>query len=175
MNLQELYSLTSGQKIDRIDILEKFYPLNIEKYIVFQPFSKPSKCFSYWHDVLDILYIILKESGYSICQVGLLSEPLLPNCIDLRGKTTINQTGYTISDEGCSKGQANLTWASNTTWDSIGKDYDNYAKLLENAKIPNPYPNSSPVRSVAEMLSSQTPRRQLIFKNPTSKLGVENI
>lgn len=94
MNLQELYSLTSGQIINKIDIIEKFYPLNIAKYILFQPFSKPSKCFGYWHDVLDIIYPILKENGYSIVQVGLNSEPLLPNCIDLRGKTTINQCAY---------------------------------------------------------------------------------
>lgn len=96
MKLQELYSLTSGQIIDKIDIIEKFYPLNIEKYILFQPFSKPSKSYGLWQDVLDILYPILKENGYSVAQVGLSSEPLLPNCIDLRGKTTINQCAYLV-------------------------------------------------------------------------------
>ena len=96
MKLIENYSLTSGQKIKNIDIIEKFYPLNIEKYILFQPFSKPSKSYGLWCDVLDILQPILKENGYSIVQVGLNSEPLLPNCIDLRNKTTINQCAYLV-------------------------------------------------------------------------------
>lgn len=104
MNVLELYSLTSGQKIKNINILEKFYPLNIEKYILFQPFSKPSKCYDLWHDVLDILQPILKKSGYSLVQIGLPAEPPLPDCIDLHGKTTINQCAYL-----CSKAELILT------------------------------------------------------------------
>lgn len=97
MNIVELYSLTSGQKIKKKNVLEKFYPLNIDKYIVFQPFSKPSKCFNYWQDVIDILHPILKEAGISILQIGLNSEPSIQGCVDLRGKTNINQCAYLIS------------------------------------------------------------------------------
>lgn len=97
MNLACLYSLTSGQKIDKIDILEKFYPLDLEKYVLFHPFTKSSKSYGYWQDVLEILYPILKDSAYSIVQAGLQSEPLLPGCIDLRGKTTVNQCAYLCS------------------------------------------------------------------------------
>ena len=97
MNLASLYSLTSGQKIKNIDIIEKYYPLNLEKYLLFHPFSKSSKSYGFWQDVLEILYPILKDAGYSIVQVGLQSDPLLSGCIDLRGKTTINQCAYLCS------------------------------------------------------------------------------
>jgi len=97
MHLAQLYSLTSGQKLKSINIVEKYYPLDIEKYILFHPFSKPSKSYGFWQDALEILYPILKESGYSIIQIGLSSDPLLPGCVDLRGKTTINQCAYLCS------------------------------------------------------------------------------
>lgn len=97
MNLLELYSLTSGQTIKTIDILPKFYPLDIDKYVIFHPFTKSSKSYSYWQDVVDIILPILQKEGISLVQVGLASEQYIPGCIDLRGKTTINQCVYLCS------------------------------------------------------------------------------
>lgn len=97
MHLAQLYSLTSGQRVDKINILEKYYPLNLEKYILFHPFTKPSKSFSYWQDVLEILYPILKEQNLPVVQVGLSNELLLQGCIDLRGRTSVNQIAYLTS------------------------------------------------------------------------------
>ena len=83
MHLLQSYSLQSGQKIKKIDILEKYYPLNVDKFILFHPWTKPSKCYAYWQDVLEIITPILKEAGLLIVQVGLANEQALPNCIDL--------------------------------------------------------------------------------------------
>ena len=97
MHLIENYSLQSGQKIKSIDILPKFYPLNIDKYVIFHPWSKNSKNYAYWQDVVDIILPILQKEGLSLVQVGLVSEQYIPGCIDLRGKTTINQCAYLAS------------------------------------------------------------------------------
>lgn len=97
MHFLELYSLQSGQKIKSIDILPKFYPLNIDKYVIFHPWSKPSKSYNYWQDVVDIILPILQKERLSLVQVGLASEQYIPGCIDLRGKTSILQCAYLVS------------------------------------------------------------------------------
>ena len=52
MKLIENYSLQSGQKIKTISLLEKFYPISLDKFILIQPFSKSSKSYDLWQDVL---------------------------------------------------------------------------------------------------------------------------
>ena len=97
MNIAQLYSLTSGQRIKSIDILPKFYPLDIDKYVLFHPWSKNSKNYAYWQDVVDIILPILQKEGLSLVQVGLVSEQYIPGCIDLRGKTSLSQVFYLVS------------------------------------------------------------------------------
>ena len=55
MHLIESYATNCGVKIDKPYILERFFPLNVEKYITFQPFSKGAKSYDGWPDVLEII------------------------------------------------------------------------------------------------------------------------
>lgn len=97
MNIAELYSLTAAQKLDKIYTLEKFYPLPFEKYIIIQPWSKPSKCYSYWQEVIDAIYPILEQENIKIVQVGGKDEKPLNNCYHTQGKTNWGQLQYLIS------------------------------------------------------------------------------
>ena len=97
MNFAQLYSLTLGQKIDRIYTLEKYYPLQCENYIVVQPFSKPAKNYDYMADVLGLLYPHLEKAGIKIVQVGAANEPSLPNCLHTQGTTNWGNLEYIIS------------------------------------------------------------------------------
>ena len=95
MHLLEAQALITSSKVSKPYILEKYYPLPFDKYIVFAPYSKPAKNFSYFHDVLDILIPILKNAGITIVQIGGQNELPFPDCYHLQGKTSLNQA-YSI-------------------------------------------------------------------------------
>jgi hypothetical protein len=91
------YSLTSGQKIDKIHTCEKFYPGLPNDYIVIQPWSKPSKNYSYWEEVLDLIYPYLQKNNIEILQLGAKDERPLKYCRHLQGSTNWGQFQYIIS------------------------------------------------------------------------------
>lgn len=97
MNLAELYSLSSGQKLDKIHTFEKYYPGLPSNYIVIQPWSKPSKNYSFWDEVLDLIYPILQKNNISLVQVGGPNEKQLKYCIQTQGTTNWGQLEYIIS------------------------------------------------------------------------------
>lgn len=97
MHLQELYALSAGQKIDKIHTVEKFYPGLPENFIVIQPYSKPSKNYSFFDEVLDLIYPILQKNGISIIQVGGKDEKPLKYCQCTQGTTSWGQLQYIIS------------------------------------------------------------------------------
>lgn len=98
MKLLENYSLQLGQKIDKCHTYEKYYPLPFEnKIVVIQPWSKGSKNYSFYSDVLDILYPILGKSGYKLVQVGGTNEQPLKYCYHTQGSTNWGQLEYLIS------------------------------------------------------------------------------
>lgn len=90
-HLLTAYAAATQSKIGRPYILEKFFPLPFDKYIVFAPFSKPSKNFSLYQDVLEILYPILNEQKIQIVQIGAAGEQGFPGCYHTQGKTSLNQ------------------------------------------------------------------------------------
>ncbi len=96
MHIARLYSNTLGQAIDKIYTYEKFFPIPIEKFIVFAPFSKPSKCYSYWREVLSLIYPPLEQHGIKILQVGQQGEQPLPFCLHAQGETTWGQLEYLV-------------------------------------------------------------------------------
>lgn len=96
MNLASLYSLTSGQKLNKIKLLEKFYPIPFERFITFQPFSKDSKNYDYWQEVLNIIYPVLKKENIKIVQVGVVNEKGFNGCYHTQGSTNLNQCFYLI-------------------------------------------------------------------------------
>ena len=97
MNLAQLYSLTSGQKIDRIHVYEKFYPLPFEDYVVIQPWSKVAKNYTYHKEVIDILLPIFQKANLKLVQVGGPNEPPLAGCYHTQGSTNFGQLEYIIS------------------------------------------------------------------------------
>ncbi len=97
MHLQESYSFQSGQKIDKIHTHEKFYPGLPDRFICFQPFSKPAKCYSNWDEVLDLLFPILQKNNIQLVQVGGKDEKPLKYCIQTQGRTSWGQLEYIVS------------------------------------------------------------------------------
>lgn len=98
MHLVETYSLAAGQPIGIPKLETQYFPLNIEKYICFAPFSKPIKSYNLWADVLQIIIPILNENQIKILQIGAKDEQPLPNCIHLQGRTTLLQANYLIKN-----------------------------------------------------------------------------
>jgi hypothetical protein len=96
MNLIERYSLSTGLKIDRPYIYEKYFPLPIDKYITFHPISKPSKNYDYWQDVIDDISPILELNGIKIVQIGAKEDHKYERCIRLNGVTSLNQVAYVL-------------------------------------------------------------------------------
>lgn len=97
MQLIENYALQLGQKIDKIYTLEKYYPIIFDKFIVFSPFSKPSKNYDNWSEVLSLIYPILEKNNIKILQVGSNNETPLPYCYNTQGTTNWGQLQFLIS------------------------------------------------------------------------------
>ena len=77
--------------------MEKFYPLPFERIVTFQPFSKDSKNYDYWQEVLNIIYPILEKENIKIIQIGAVNEKGFLNCYHTQGTTSLNQCFYIIS------------------------------------------------------------------------------
>ncbi len=97
MNYAQLYSLTSGQKIDKFHTFEKYYPLPFDNYIVIQPFSKPAKNYDYIDEVISLIHPILEKNNIKIIQVGGKDERQLNFCYPTQGTTSFGQLEYLIS------------------------------------------------------------------------------
>lgn len=120
MKLLDVYSLTSGSKIDKPFIYESYFPLPFEKYVTFQAQTKfDSKDYSYWQDVINLVFPLLEKNNIKIIQVGNPNEWVYQYTIDLRGRTNLNQLAYVLN-------RAILHFGS----DSLG------THLASNANIP---------------------------------------
>ena len=98
MHLVETYALNCGLKIDRPYIIEKFFPLDTERFITLHPNSKyPSKCYDYWQDVVDILLPVLEKENIKILQIGVKEDIPLKGCLHSQGQANLNQTAYFLS------------------------------------------------------------------------------
>ena len=98
MHLVETYALNCGLKIDKPYIYEKFFPLDVEKFITLHPNSKyGSKCYDYWQDVVDILLPKLEKENIKILQIGVAEDKPIKGCLHAHGKANINQTAYILS------------------------------------------------------------------------------
>ena len=96
MHLVEQYALACSSKAGSPYIHEKYFPLPFDKYITFSPFSKPSKNYDYWRDVLSMLLPDFQKLGIVIVQIGGKEDKAFEGCYNLCGKTSINQTAYLI-------------------------------------------------------------------------------
>ena len=98
MHILERYALSCGVKIDKPFILEQYYPVSLDKYIVFQTSGKGnSRQYDYWLKVFQ--YIREYTKDYKIIHVGLESDQSVAGIdLDLRGKTSIRQLAYLIKN-----------------------------------------------------------------------------
>tara|TARA_Y100000593_G_scaffold26231_1_gene52161 strand:- start:1125 stop:2309 length:1185 start_codon:yes stop_codon:yes gene_type:complete len=97
-HLIETYALNCGLKIGEPSIIEKFYPINLDKYITFHPNSKyDSKSYDYWQEVLDIIAPPLKEMGISIVQIGSKGDRPFNYAQHTQGSTNIGQVAYILN------------------------------------------------------------------------------
>ena len=96
MHLVEQYALVSGSKIDKPHVRETYYPIPSSRYITFSPFSKPSKNYDYWKEVLSMLIPTLNKIGVSVVQIGSKDEANFEGCVNLCGKTSLTQVAYLI-------------------------------------------------------------------------------
>ena len=98
MHILERYALSCGVKIDKPFILEQYYPIALDKYIVFQTSGKGnSRQYDYWLKVFQ--YIREYTQDYKIVHVGLESDQSVAGVdLDLRGKTSIRQLAYLIKN-----------------------------------------------------------------------------
>lgn len=98
MNIALNYALQSGQKISKPFIAEEFYPLPFDRYITFHPFTKPSKTYDYWNEVLDIVIPKLTAAGIKVVQLGAKGEAIFKNCHPVVGDTSLNQSAFIVKN-----------------------------------------------------------------------------
>jgi hypothetical protein len=97
MHLLNSYSFQSGQKIGKMHLYPKYYPLPVDDYIIIQPFSKSSKNYDFWTEVLELICPILEKNNIKIIQVGGQKEKPLKYCINTAGTTSWGQLEYIVS------------------------------------------------------------------------------
>lgn len=99
MHLIERYATACGVKIDKPYIYDTFFPVNVEKYISFQPFSKyPSKNYDYWDEVVAIISPYLQQNNITLVHIGAKDDKVVNNTLNLCGQTNISQAAYIIKN-----------------------------------------------------------------------------
>lgn len=98
MHLVETYATNCGLKIDKPYIYDKFFPIPVEKYVTLQPFSKPSKSYDFWQEVVFQLKPFLDDSNIKIVQIGAKGEIDIDGCLHTQGQTSIAQCAYVIKN-----------------------------------------------------------------------------
>jgi ADP-heptose:LPS heptosyltransferase len=98
MKLIEAYSKTTGLEIGEPFLMEKFYPLDCQKYITIQNGSgmPNAKNYDYWQEVILLVSHIFNANNIKIVLLGSNEDLVLEGVIDLRGKTDIQQSNYII-------------------------------------------------------------------------------
>ncbi len=97
MHLIERYATSCGVKIGKPYIYETFFPLPVEKYITFQPFSKySSKNYDYWQEVINYITPHLNKENIKIVQIGKNEDFRFKDTVHLCGLTTISQSASVI-------------------------------------------------------------------------------
>ena len=100
MHILEQYSLACGVKIKKPFILEKYFPINFDKYIVFHAPNKfQSRTYDYWGEVLSMISPLLKKENIHIVQIGSKEEKIYSEfCYTTNGQTDFNQLAYIIKN-----------------------------------------------------------------------------
>lgn len=102
MHLIESYSLGCGMQIEKPSIYDSYIPLpvsDVRKYVSFQPFGQaPSRSYSLWPEVTDILRPIFNKEDIALVQIGVETDLKIDGSLDMRGRTSVNQAAYIIKN-----------------------------------------------------------------------------
>lgn len=98
MHLIESYAINCGLRIDKPFLLEKYFPLTLDKFITFQCSSEQPKAYDYWVDVVDIIYPHLESRGISIVQMGRKNDRPLPRAHITNGQASLNHEAFIMKD-----------------------------------------------------------------------------
>ncbi|MBC8395178.1 MAG: hypothetical protein H8E05_00615 [Bacteroidetes bacterium] len=98
MHLLERYALNTGAKIDKPYIREDYFPNDLKRHITFHPIGSPHKYYSYWQEVINLLFPVLSKEGIDILQVGGKEENqrTFSNSLNVLAQTSIPQLAYLI-------------------------------------------------------------------------------
>ena len=97
MHFLESYALNTGLKIEKPFLLDKFFPLDQEKYISFYPYDfADSRRYDYWTEFMRIVHPKLSENKISVFQLGKKEDKMVEGCTDMRGQLSVNQAQYVI-------------------------------------------------------------------------------
>lgn len=109
MHLLDRYALSCGVKITKPFIFEAYYPIPLDKYIVFQTSGKGnSRQYDYWPKVFAFIKEYAPE--YKIVHVGLPEDQSVANVdLDIRGKTNIKQLAFVIKNSSLYLGVDSLS------------------------------------------------------------------
>jgi hypothetical protein len=99
MHILEAFATSSGLKISKPYIYEKYYPLNFDKYIIIETNDSKyqSKNYDYWQEVISLILPSLKENNINILQICGQNDPRLLNAYTVTGYTA-NQKAYLIKN-----------------------------------------------------------------------------
>jgi hypothetical protein len=99
MRLLDTYALSTGSTIDKPFIFDSYFPIIFSRYITFQAQTKfDSKDYSYWQDVINIIFPVLNHHNIKILQIGGEKEAAYQYTVDVRGKTDLRQLAYIIKN-----------------------------------------------------------------------------
>jgi hypothetical protein len=99
MHVLEAFATSSGLKISKPYIYDKYYPLNFEKYIIIETNDAKyqSRNYDYWQEVINLILPKLRENNINILQFCGQNDPRLINTYTIVG-CTINQKAYLIKN-----------------------------------------------------------------------------
>lgn len=124
MKLLETYALGCGLAIDKPSIVEKFYPLNENRYITLQAGSgQQTKNYDYFNEVMDLLLPFFRANKINVIQLGGKEEPPIKHCQHLMGQTTLGQAANLIRGAllhlGCDSWMAHYAGSINRPFVSL--------------------------------------------------------
>jgi hypothetical protein len=119
MHIIETYATNTGLRIDKPQILEKYYPLDFDRFVTLHTTSKPYKTYDHWQAVIELILPTLEEEDIHIIQIGGAQEKKIKGCsYHLLGSTSVNQCAYLINRSlvhvGCDSFSAHMAGAMDT-------------------------------------------------------------
>lgn len=98
-HLISTYAKTTGLRIARPDVLSTFIATPYTRFITVQTGSgQAAKNYDYWQEVIAMIGPILGARQIGVIHLGGKDDPQLQGVHDMRGKTTIQQAQYLISN-----------------------------------------------------------------------------